>query len=257
MLTRREILCGGSLSLIWAFGSPVVCEANARRHNPIYGCTLPSNEAGAVFGSATESRRYVSGEEPMIPQSGDRLFDYALAQTLAKISEELEVLPGFAYYDDFDAQNAYATRSVKNGGADGTVLIGQRLLRRLLQADDNPDLCVAAVCAHEFGHILQYKRDLDSQLSAGQRTVRRVELQADFFAGYFAGRRKLERPDFPAAVFAQTQYNMGDDMIHQPQHHGTPAERAAAIVRGFEVAYREKNSLSKAIQVGTSYAMSL
>ena len=43
--------------------------------------------------------------------------------------------------------------------SDGTVLFGVRLLRKLMNdfANDNPDAAVAAVCAHEFGHIVQYQ----------------------------------------------------------------------------------------------------
>jgi predicted metalloprotease len=136
-------------------------------------------------------------------------------------------------------------------------LFGQRLLKRLMANNDNPEVGVAAVCAHEFGHILQYKHKLDKKLRDGQPTVKRVELQADFFAGYFAGARKRERPAFPAAVFAMTQYNMGDDMIHNPSHHGTPDERAAAIVRGFETAFKLKRSLAEAIQISMEYVATI
>ena len=254
MLSRRESLIGAAATLL---GATAGTARAAARHNVIYGCTLPEKETHAFFGSATESRLYVSGNEPVIPKSGNRDFDYALAQTLAKISAAFDVAPGFAYYDDYDAKNAYATRQVRLNGADGTVLFGERLLKRCLESKDNPDLGVACICAHEFGHILQYKHGLDRDVGLGQPTVKRVELQADFFAGYFAGVRKLERPSFPAAVFAVTQYGMGDDMIHEPQHHGTPDERANAIVRGFEVAYRERRSLSDAIDVSVRYAKSV
>ncbi|MBA5639801.1 metalloprotease [Duganella sp. LX20W] len=193
----------------------------------------------------------------MIPRSGDRSFDLALARTLAAVSETLKVLPSFAYYDDYDGLNAYATPKVRLVNADGTVLFGQRLLSRLMSGKESPEVAVAAVCAHEFGHILQFKRGLDKVVGAGQRTVKRVELQADFFAGYFAGVRKLQRPNFPAAVFAMTQYHFGDNMVNDPGHHGTPEERGAAISKGFEIAYREKRSLSEAIQAANNFALSL
>jgi hypothetical protein len=257
MWTRRETMVGGALVFVSGSAFCSTSEAQSSRHNPIYGCTLPGNEVEQFFGTATESRLYISGDEPMIPKSGDKDFDYALAQTLAKISQVLDVAPGFAYYDDYDGRNAYASRRVRLNREDGTVLLGQRLLKRLMASNDYPDVGIAAVCAHEFGHILQYKHGLDRQLRAGQETVKRVELQADFFAGYFAGRRKLERPSFPAAVFAMTQYNMGDDMIHNPNHHGTAEERSAAIVRGFEVALKEKRSLAESIKISLAYVATL
>ena len=54
-----------------------------------------------------------------------------------------------------------------------------------------------------------------------------------------------------------TQFNMGDEMVHNPQHHGTPDERANAIVRGFDVAYREQKPLSAAVDISTEYVMAL
>ena len=177
----------------------------------------------------------------------------ALAETLAKCADLFEVLPGFAFFDDHNGLNAYATNRVRMQRADGTVLMGQRLLARLLRQPEAPDACVAAVCAHEFGHILQFKLGLADRLKKGQPTVKRVELQADFFAGYFAGTRKRERQAFPAAVFAMTQFTFGDNMVNSPDHHGTADERAAAVVKGFEASYRQKLNLNDAIAASLRY----
>ena len=259
MLYRREVVAGGALNVLWTFAccSCRTVQAAPQRHNDVFGCTLPESEAEAFFSTASDTRMYVTGSEPMIPRSGDKDFDMALAQTLALVSEALQVSPGFAYYDDYDGLNAYASPRARLNGADGTVLFGQGLLGRLRSGQDSPEVSVAAVCAHEFGHILQYKNGLIDRLNAGQTTVRRSELQADYFAGYFAGLRRRNRPSFPAAVFAQTQYNFGDNMINNPNHHGTSAERAAAIVKGFEVAYIDKKTISDAINIGMNYALSL
>lgn len=256
MWTRRESCVGGALIVL--FGS-LHCDHGAaqNRHDARRGCTLPSSEAPRFFSDATEARLYATGDEPMIPNSGDKDFDYALAQILAKISDVLTILPGFAYYNDHDGENALATKASRLGRADGTVLFGQRLLRRLRMTRESPEVGVAAICAHEFGHILQYKKGLDTKVGAGQPTVKRIELQADYFAGYFAGVRKIERPGFPAAVFALTQYNAGDNMINNPNHPGTPDERAAAIVKGFETAFGERRPLSDAIEASVNYVMRL
>jgi hypothetical protein len=107
----------------------------------------------------------------MIPRSGDKDFDYALAQTLAKISTAFDVLPGFAYYDDYDGKNAYATPTARLSRADGTVLFGQGMLTELRASPDHPEIAVTAVCAHEFGHILQYKNNLMDQLISSRDTL--------------------------------------------------------------------------------------
>lgn len=257
MLTRREVVAGGLLT-IGFMGGTCPCRAQVSRdiQHP-YGCWIPDSELVKIYDAGTETRLYITGDEPMIPKSGDKDFDYALAQTLAKISDLFGVLPGFAYYDDYDGQNAFATPRTRLNRADGTVLFGQGLLARLRSGPDHPELSVAAVCAHEFGHILQFKTGLYERVGAGQPTVKRTELQADFLAGYFSGSRKLERPSFPAAVFAVTQYNFGDNMVEDPGHHGTADERANAIVMGFHSAYTRKNNLSDAIEESVSYVSAL
>lgn len=248
MLTRRCCLAG-CFSLLCIPGAT----AAEARHNPIYGCTLPTDEASTILGANAETRRYVTGKEPMISKSGDKDFDLALARTLARISDCLNVTPGFAYYDDYDGPNAFAIPESRLSGNDGTVLFGQRFLKKLLEGHESPDAAVAGVCAHEFGHILQYKLKLDEALSDGQPTVKRVELNADFFAGYFAGVRKRESPSFPAAVIALTQFNSGDDMLKNPQHHGTQEERGKAIVKGYQTAFNDQKPLLDAIKIGVDF----
>ena len=83
--------------------------------------------------------------------------------------------------------------------------------------------------------------------------MKRLELHADFLAGYFAGHRKRERQSFPAAVFAMTQYTYGDNMVNDQQHHGTQQERGAAVVAGFEASYRNNHGLGDAIQHGLNH----
>lgn len=223
------------------------------------GCVLTESEGEQLYprSAATASASAASGKETIIARSGDPDFDRALAETLLKLSRTLQVSPGFAYYDDHEGFNAYATRLVRLNGADGTVLFGQGFLRQLMRGKESPEVAVAAVCAHEFGHILQFKHNLAARVRGNDPTVKRTELQADFFAGYFAGLRKKERPSYPAAVAALAQYNVGDNHLNSPKHHGTPQERGAAVVRGFEVAYRDNKPLGEAIQISINYASKL
>jgi hypothetical protein len=249
MFTRRTLVAGGLLTIWW--GATTCACAQTARPRRSYGCMLDEDEAGPFLQTCTQVQIVEdSNQRKMVWSSGNRDFDYALAQTLSRLTDTFDVLPGFAFYDDFEHPNALATPARNSGRADGTVMFGQRLLERTLNAPEHPDAAVAAICAHEFGHILQYKRDLRRVILAGQPTVKRLELHADFLAGYYAGTRKLEKPDFPAAVFATTQYSYGDNNTNSPSHHGRPDERAAAIVRGFETANRERRSLGEAIQIG-------
>lgn len=257
MISRREVVLGGSLALLWA-ERPCPAHAQIRGGQREYhGCMLDEAELASYYDVKMETRMYLTGNEPIISKSGDANFDYALAHTLARLTATMQVLPGFAYYDDHDGLNAFASPAVRLQRADGTVLFGGRLLRRLMAGRDNPDVAVTAVCAHEYAHILQFKRGLIPRLRAGQTTVKRAELHADFLAGYYAGRRKLEKRDYPAAVFAATQHGFGDNQVNHPGHHGTPQERAAAIVEGFKVGYEQGRPLDETVNIGLAYVSRL
>jgi hypothetical protein len=256
MINRRDVALGGLLTIGW-LAAPCGCAAHAASAAPqTFGCTLTDDQADAVF-AANNSSTFGPGESPTLVSSGDRDLDYALAQTLSRLTDTWNVLPGFAWFDDSAAPNAFATQRRLLSRDDGSVLFGRKMLERCLKVREHPDVAVSAVCAHEFGHIAQYKFGLTKQLSAGQTSVKRVELHADFLAGYFAGVRKLEKPDFPAAVYATTQYGFGDAHLDSIRHHGLPEERAAAIVKGFEVAFRDRGSPKEALAIGLRYVQSV
>ena len=252
MKTRREVVLGGALTILLGSG---MCRSAASSKRA--GCIIPAEHATNLLGSTTGEQLFVTGKEPFLRSSGDRDFDYALAQTLAMISETLAVLPGFAFSDDADTWNASATSARSLSRSDGTVLFGLALLHSLLEQREYPDVAVAAVCAHEFGHILQFKHDLIRTLQGWDTTVRRVELHADFLAGYFAGIRKARRPTFPAVVFATTAHRFGSFDGNGANFHGTPEERAAAAVQGFQAAFRDRHSLTEAIAISVKYARSV
>ncbi len=253
MPTRRDMVLGGALALI---SHGCACAQATPRGPHGFGCMLDSAEAEPFLATATMPAAFDGAQDTIFTSSGNRNLDYALAQTLSRISDVFGVLPGFCFYDDHAGGNAYATNAVRMQRADGTVLFGKRYLLKCLLSKESPDAVVAATCAHEFGHIVQYKYKLDARLKRGQTTVKRSELNADFFAGYFAGVCKLRRPDYPAAVFATNRFARGD-FTNDAEHHGTPQERAAAVVRGFEAAYRERRSFADAIQIGMNYALQL
>jgi len=60
-----------------------------------------------------------------------------------------------------------------------------------------------------------------------------------------------------AAAFAVAAHAHGDFNVTGKGHHGTPDERAAAVVRGFEVTYRERRLFQEAIRVGVKYVSAL
>lgn len=253
MLNRRESVFGGLLTIMWgAAGCSCAAHADGYEEGST-GCMLEDDEAVLVFARSTPAQIFATGEEKPIKSSGDKDLDYALARTLSRLSQAFGVMPGFAYFDGPKSNNAYATTKTLLNKADGTVMFGLPYLAKKLKQPEAPDAWVAATCAHEYAHILQYKLRLKNTVFAGQPTSKRLEMHADFLAGYFAGLSKRRDPNYPAAVYATSRYASGDFNTHKKGHHGTPDERAGATVRGFEVAYRDKKPLNEAVQIGIKY----
>jgi len=238
-LNRRAVLIEGTLTIFGGF--TCACEAK----DPYQGCSISINVAKSY---AKDSLGIESNA--IVANSGNREFDYAAAQTMSKLTDTFDVLPGFLYFKK-DSKNAFATDGRLTRAPDGTILFGRDLLFEILGTSEAPDAVFSGICAHEYAHIWQFKNRLD--MNRGQSNSKRGELHADFLAGYFAGVRKLENPDFPAAVIAVAHGTFGDYDFNHPQHHGTPVERSEAIVQGFKAAYNLKRSAAEAFEMGINY----
>jgi hypothetical protein len=246
-VNRRHILQGGIATLCCGTQSATAVENFRYR-----GCTLTSSEMVIQAGPNPAPVLYHQGSV-VVRGSGNDNFDRALAVSLKMLSETFSVLPGFAFSERV-IRNAFASPSTAMGRQDGSVIFGNSLYREIMNGRENPEVGILTVCAHEFGHIVQYKYGIDERLVAcDDCPVKRLELHADFLAGYFAGRRKLERADFPAAVFAKTQYNFGDNNYGSPRHHGSQQERGQAVVAGFNSAFRDQHDFKTALEVGVNY----
>ena len=246
MYSRRKVLAG-----LLGIGCIPRCACAQAGY---FGCVISDQRLAATLGNDPMMFAFDINKDAYENGSGNKDFDRALAITLTKLSDSFDILPGFAFFHEGDeGANAFASRSRRLGRADGSVVFGKVLLNLLMRSRDNPELRVAAVCAHEFAHIMQYRLSLENRLVGPDRRVKRLELHADFMAGYFAGLRKKERPDFPAAVFAQTQFSFGDTQYNDPDHHGTPDERGQAVVAGFQASHRDGKGLGDAIEEGIRF----
>ncbi|WP_371652870.1 MULTISPECIES: neutral zinc metallopeptidase [unclassified Streptomyces] len=95
------------------------------------------------------------------------------------------------------------------------------------------EFTVATTVTHEMGHwvqdVLVYQK-AEPPLKPGKHT----ELMADCFSGVWAaakGEGALTVADFEAAV--ESRKKAGDTNFTEPDHHGTPQERANAWKIGF------------------------
>jgi hypothetical protein len=259
MLDRRQVLKGGAAILCCG---TTRTSASAYDYLPYHGCAVDAPELSRRLPSAPASMNYqTSSDRPVLHGSGDPNFDRALAQSLFMLANMFSVKPGFAFsYHVY--KNAFASPSKALGRDDGSVVFGNSLFDDIrARGGEHWDVGIVTICAHEFGHIAQRKHGYFGNLitcendSSGTPIcrVKRLELHADFCAGYFAGRRKLENSNFPAALAAKEQFLGGDNDYGSPDHHGSPEERGQAVVAGFNASYRDRQSFETALVTGANY----
>jgi hypothetical protein len=176
----------------------------------------------------------------------------------------LQVTTSPALYDDADSGNQGNAGMSFNPlfpafpgvpPADGTVVFGNKCFAGLA----GQSAAIAAVYAHEVGHLLQ-KKFVSTQLydlRDQDRSVVRAELHADFVCGYYAAFRKQRQPDWAEVIQRITQFNFGDYQYANPMHHGTPAERGAAVQAGFQFGLSGIKAPADVANAGLGYVRSL
>jgi hypothetical protein len=173
-------------------------------------------------------------------------FDDALRQhVLPPLAELFGTRPTFLYYDD-EAEgrpNALASN-------DGRILFGNKLLTDML-ARDNGDYAVMAAIAHEYGHMLQFKK-VDHEVLFGNLPCFCTELHADFLAGFFIRRFRslFEGADIQAVGVAWDAWDKHSCT------HGTREQRLAAIETGYSFGDPgRRRSIDDAFAQGAEYLL--
>jgi hypothetical protein len=123
----------------------------------------------------------------------------------------------------------------------GYILFGMNMFYDIIYTTGST-LPNATVLAHEWAHQVQFGYGWSSN---NEPTVKRSELEADAFAGYYTLLVKSWAMNHFNAVFANL-YNSGDYQFNSPQHHGTPQERVSA-------GYLGMNTAIFALQNGITY----
>jgi len=186
----------------------------------------------------------------ILDSSGDAATDHFLGIALRRLALTFEVSPGFGFYDDSRAPNAFATESTVFPNSNGTVLMGRILFSKLLLQSSDNGMTVIAICAHEFGHIYQLANKYCDQLKAMDVTDRPIELHADFLAGFFLARRKKDHSDLELQQVGEAFYKAGGTDFINPQHHGTSLERITAIEAGYQLGRDSSAGIDAAAKAG-------
>lgn len=98
-----------------------------------------------------------------------------------------------------------------------------------------------SILSHEFGHQVQYAKNLFDSPLTGPEATRRTELMADALGSYFMTHKRGQAiNDHKVLENEQSFYNVGDCSFSSSGHHGTPNQRIAAskwaigVVKGQE-----------------------
>jgi predicted metalloprotease len=96
------------------------------------------------------------------------------------------------------------------------------------------DLGVAYIVAHEYSHNIQHELGVYTAHSHAQQS-KPFELEADCMAGMWANHASSEGILDPGDVeeAANTAFAVGDTDLTARDHHGTPDERKAAFMLGY------------------------
>jgi len=262
-LARRSFLttlgCATCAALMpraaYAAGKAALKPAPTRSLGDVEGCMLVGKDVGLI-----KSRLHASsgggGEEITVTRTtGNKDLDRALDKSLVRLSETFGIDPTFGFFDDEDP-NAFAVPESNDISRSGTVLFGKQLFTELQQADPS-GVSVLGVCSHEFAHIWQFQSGLYKTIRGDGPTVKRLELNADFLAGYYLGLRKSAVPRASLWIFGQKLWGLGDNNVNDRDHHGTPEERTAAAEAGFKLSYVQKQDVQTAFRVGMEYVSTL
>ncbi|WP_020144554.1 hypothetical protein [Terracoccus sp. 273MFTsu3.1] len=99
------------------------------------------------------------------------------------------------------------------------------------------DVGPRAVLGHEYGHHVQYDKNLFASPLTGPEATRRTELMADAFGTYFVThKRGLALNTRRVLEAEQSFYQVGDCAFTSAGHHGTPDQRLRASSWGASVA---------------------
>lgn len=184
--------------------------------------------------------------------TGNTAQDQRLGRALVSVAHFFSVNPAFGFYNENNAQASDAT-DPKLTGTWGTVLFGTPLFHKEFEVNDPTGMTVLAIIAHEFGHIVQYRKGLRAQVLSNQPTVKRLELHADILAGYYIGIKKRANPSLTVYTAGEIFHRIGDSDFTLYNHHGTNDERVAASTLGFNRGNSGSTSVEEMIQIGVDY----
>jgi hypothetical protein len=208
------------------------------------GCFIGAKKAAAMW-----------NDHLLVEESGLLRVDTDRKTEIDDLANTFGTPAAFAFVNDFDGANAFAYQEAED---DYRVMFGIRLLHHMagtLNPVGNnkipthfPSIWngpIAGVIAHEWAHVLQFKRHVRNHAA----TAAPIELHADYLAGWYMG-MKGERMMIAYEELKSQFYSLGDNDFSNADHHGTPEERARALAKGYELAKTGIHDVNQAFEKG-------
>ena len=172
--------------------------------------------------------------------------DQLLTREINRLRSLMGINPVFFIFNDAASPNALANPNSLVQGHTGTILFGKRLMTLEYNQNAGSLDTIIGIIAHEFGHILEFSVGLLNPSA-------RLELAADYLAGWYIGVKHRGGETFQVQSFARSLYNKGDYQFNQPGHHGTPNQRVQAMSFGYKLATENNiNNAQQALQAARS-----
>lgn len=127
----------------------------------------------------------------------------------------------------------------------GLIVIGDGLIKLFTETGLKEDIVWTGILSHEWSHQIQFHHYdqwyKDYPFESEPEATRLLELEADFFSGYYMTHKRGATFNWKRAEqFFELFYQSGDCSFEFVQHHGTPLQRKKASFEGYLLAEAAK-----------------
>ena len=159
---------------------------------------------------------------------------YAIVDELLHINSLSPNLPESPFF----SSDGFATY-------DNRIVIGDGLIQLFTETGIDPKIVWTGILSHEWAHQIQIdymeRWYPEGAFDNNAERTRLLELEADFFAGYYMTHKKGAAYNWKRAnQFFELFFQAGDCSFDFQMHHGTPLQRKEAARAGYELANSAK-----------------
>lgn len=121
------------------------------------------------------------------------------------------------------------------------IVLGDGLIQMFSETGIDKEIIWTGILTHEWAHQVQFDHFAswypEGYFDSRAEETRAIELEADFFSGYFMTHKRGATYNWKRAEqFFELFYQSGDCSFSFEQHHGTPNQRKQASFEGYLLA---------------------